>query len=179
MHRLILSLLVFGTIGCASSALPINSFAQRPSSPPRICEIRHSAWCIDREVSEIIDKPARYLNYDRAWMLQDDLELESVLVVLEPNGCRSGFSDIFVMSNYEKDFEWDGQRWDRIQVRLKKDGSCDLGVLIAPYEGGDIGWAFSTALILVRNCVNADCSGGHNIGELKQEFESKYMRKVP
>jgi hypothetical protein len=155
--------------GCVSAAPP----AQAPAAPPRKCEIRQSAWCIDQGAFEITDRLAQDSVHDRVWTLRGPFRPESKLVILEPNGCRSGFAETPVLSSYEQKVVWEGRSWDRIRARLKSDGSCDLEVLIPPFDGDPMEWAFSTGLMLVKACKDEACSG-ESLAELKPRFEKRF-----
>lgn len=176
MYRSLLSLVLMATANSVLSASPSIGSPSQPSAPPRKCEIRQSVWCIDREVDEITNRIAERSIYDRIWVLQDDLRPESQLVVLEPNGCRAGRSDMLDLLSYENGFTWEGRSWGRMRARLKKDGTCDLEVLMPPYDGDPMEWAFSTGLILVRSCPDDACTGP-NLAELKPKFEAEFRKK--
>ncbi len=151
---------------------------QVPAAPPRQCEIKQAVWCIQQGATEIVDRLAEDSVHDRVWTLSDSLRPESKLVVLEPNGCRAGHSDTLDLVSYESDFTWGGRSWNRLRARLKKDGTCDLEVLIppSPYDGDPMEWAFSTGLILVRSCLDDACTGP-NLAELKPKFEAQFRKK--
>lgn len=173
--RLLSFLLISGSLlslsGCTSAAP-----AQVPAAPPRQCEVKLAAWCIDQEAYEIIGRMAEDGVHDRAWILRGSFRPESKLVVLEPNGCRTGHSDTLSLLSYESGITWEGRSWERVKARLKQDGTCDLEVLMPPFDGDPMEWAFSTGLILVRSCPDEACMGP-NLAELKPKFQAQFRKK--
>lgn len=157
--------------GCTSAAS-----VQAPAAPPRKCEIKQAAWCIQEGATEIVDRLAEDSVHDRVWTLSDSSSPESKLMVLESNGCRAGRSDTLDLLSYESGFTWEGRSWGRMRARLKKDGTCDLDVLMPAYDGDPMEWAFSTGLILVRSCPDEACTGP-NLAELKPKFEAQFRKK--
>jgi hypothetical protein len=124
-------------------------------------------------VFEITDRRAEDGVHDRIWTLRDSFRPESKLVILEPNGCRTGFSDALAFSGFEQGVKWQDDSWDRMRVRLKMDGSCDLEVLMPPFTGDPMEWAFSTGLMLVKACKDERCEG-QSLSELKPQFEQQF-----
>lgn len=171
----LLSFLLIGGMFYLSSCTLVAS-AQAPAAPARRCEIKQAVWCIQEGATEIVDRLAEDSVHDRVWTLSDSFRPESKLVVLESNGCRVGHSDTLDLLSYESGFIWEGRSWDRIRARLKKDGTCDLEVLMPPYDGDPMEWAFSTGLILVKPCSDEACKGP-NLGGLKPKFEAQFRRK--
>jgi hypothetical protein len=101
-----------------------------PAAPPRKCEVRQAAWCIDQGAWEITDRFIKHDKYDHAWTVRGFFRPKAPLVVLEPSGCRDGFSDSLSAIRFDLRYAWDGKTWNRMVVRLRHDGSCDLDVLI-------------------------------------------------
>lgn len=160
----------FLTSGCVSAAPGAN-----PAAPPRRCEIRQAAWCIEQGAFEIVDRLAQDAAHDRVWTIRGQFRPKSGLVILEPNGCRNGVSDTLALSSYEQGINWEGRSWDRIRARLKTDGSCDLDVLMPAFDGDQMEWAFSTGLMLVKTCTDESCAGP-SLAELKPQFEAQFRR---
>src|SRR5678816_178858 len=104
--------------------------AASPASPPRVCEIRQPAWCINREASQITDQLGGPGVNGNIWTISDNNYPDSKLVVVEPWGCRKGLADTVVALGFEEAVSWQGEVWDRMQVRLRVDGSCDLSLLV-------------------------------------------------
>jgi hypothetical protein len=171
----LLSFLLVGASLLASSGCASAAPTQGPAAPPRHCEIKQAVWCIGQEASEIIDRLVEDGIHDRVWILRGSFRPESKLVVLEPNGCRAGHSDTLSLLSYESGVNWEGRSWDRIKARLKKDGSCDLTVLMPPFDGDQMEWAFSTGLVLVKSCPDESCRGP-SLSELKPKFEARFKK---
>jgi hypothetical protein len=130
------------------------------SAPPKVCEIRQRAWCIYQEGAEITDTQ-RIDNDDpgdHTWILKDVRSPNSSLVIFEPDGCRIGFSDTVKAMEYTRNVKWKGRLWDQMQIGLRSDGSCDLKLLISPYDGNPLEWAFSTGRVLLAACSDEKCT---------------------
>lgn len=139
------------------------------SAPPSSCEIKFSAWCIAEGAYKISRVLASDGVHDRVWTLSGRFEPASKLIILEPNGCNVGFSDEAVLLGAKKGVRWHDQQWDRIQVRLKKDGSCDLQILVPPPSNSPMEWAYSSGLPLIRTCTKDQCPA-RNLGDLKSQI---------
>lgn len=171
MKRLLLiaSAICFFGNACVAASPPVRA----PSAPPLRCEIRLSTWCIAEGAYEITRQLASDGVHDRVWSMRGRFRPESKLVVLEPNGCRSGFSDAQELLRFEQDIAWQERSWDRLLVRLKSDGSCDLAVLLPPYDGDTMEWAFSEGLPMVRPCKDNACESA-GLAELRPQFEKQF-----
>lgn len=158
--------------GCAATPPPI----QAASAPPWKCELRLSSWCIAEGAYEITRQLANDGVHDRVWSMRGRFKPESKLVILEPNGCNSGFSDDLKLLKFERGVQWENRSWDRLRARLKSDGSCDLTVLLPPYDGDPLEWAFTSGLPLVRPCKDEACESA-GLTELKPQFEAQFRKK--
>lgn len=146
----------------------------QPSAPPVRCEITLSAWCIAEGAAEIKRILSNDSVHDRNWLLRGQFNSSSSLIVMEPNGCRGVRSNALDLIDYKEGVQWDSKTWDRMEVRLRKDGSCDLQVYLLrekyPHD-----WAFSSGLNLIRGCQNEACDDP-SLGELKPQIESRFHR---
>lgn len=168
-----LLLLIASTIcllgnGCAAIARPSGA----ASAPPRKCEIRLSAWCIAEGAYEINRRLANDSVHDRIWSLRGRFRPASKLVIFEPNGCKNGFSDALELLSFESGISWQDRSWDRLKVRLKSDGSCDLTILLPPDSSDPMEWAFSNGLLLVRPCNDEACKSA-GLAQLRPQFEQR------
>lgn len=159
--------------GCAAASPPSLS----PSAPPWRCEIRLSTWCIAEGAYEITRQLASDSVHARVWSMRGRFRPESKLIVLEPNGCRSGFSDALELLKFERGVRWENRSWDRLQARIKSDGSCDLTVLLPPYDGDPMEWAFTSGLPQVRPCKDEACEST-GLAELRPQFEKQFREGV-
>lgn len=129
-----------------------------PSAPPRECDIRLPVWCILQGVDKIeLVNEADSLHSD-FWVLRGSFEPKSKLIILEPSGCRNGLSDTLEPLGFDSGIYWHKKIWDRIIVKLKKDGSCNLELLVPPYKNDPMEWAYSNGVILLRACQDKTCS---------------------
>ena len=154
---------------CAGASPPSGTAA----APPMRCEIRLSAWCIAEGSYEVTRQLASDRVHDRIWSIRGKFRPDSKLVILEPNGCKSGYSDVLELSGFDRSIEWQSHSWDRLRIKLKSDGSCDLTVLLPPYDGDPMEWAFTSGLTLVRACKNDACENA-SFAQLKSQFEQKF-----
>lgn len=137
------------------------SFSAAASAAPSIeCELRLGAWCITDGAYETDRQLAQDSIHDRVWTLRGQFRPESKLVVLEPNGCGGGHSDIRSLLGFQQGYQWGGRIWDRAQVRLKSDGTCDLTLLFPAYSGDPMEWAMPQGFRLIRSCSDDACAGG-------------------
>lgn len=171
MFYLIILTLLSTLGGCASAAAAPSS----PHAPAQKCEIRESAWCIDQGAFEIIDQRADDSVHDRVWIIRGYFKPESKLILLEPTGCRTGFSDTLVALGFDKNIKWRGKVWDRIRTRLKTDETCDMDVLIPPFQNDPMEWAFSVGLVLIRACPGESCTG-RNMSIFRDQFERQFKQ---
>lgn len=172
-----LLLLVVGVLSILGNGSAIASPPdQAAAAPPWRCELRLSSWCIADGAYEITRQLASDGVHDRIWSMRGRFRPESKLVILEPNGCNSGFSNDLRLLKFERGVRWENRFWDRLQVRLKLDGSCDLTVLLPPYDGDPLEWAFTSGLPLVRPCKDEVCESA-GLAELKPKFEAQFREK--
>ena len=153
----------------------LQGSAASPSATPapsRKCEVRQPAWCITQGVFELTENLAQDGVHDHVWTLRGQFRRDSSLVVLEPAGCRAGAADAMEFVDFEKGIRWKDRTWDRLRARLRKDGSCDLTMLIPPPDDDSMEWAYSQGLMLVRPCPNEACSSPA-VSDLKPEFAER------
>jgi hypothetical protein len=160
----------------ASPSSNLN-LSKRPSAPPLICELQMSSWCILEGVYEIDRRLADDSVHDRIWTLRGAFRRSSELIILEPNGCKGGFSDVLELVSYDERVTWQKGLWDRVRFRLKKDGSCDLSLLWPRLNNDPLEWAYSEGLMLVQNCENEKCTG-KSLADLKPILITKYRVNV-
>ena len=131
-----------------------------PSAPPRVCEIRQKAWCMYQESSEITDQQVTDSQDSEVhiWAMRNNYYPNSVLMIVEPNGCRNAFANEVKSLEYDKSIKWHGKIWDQMLVRLRTDGSCDLKLLVPVYDHSPLEWAFSVGRLLIAACPDEQCS---------------------
>lgn len=174
MKKLSLIASMVGLLG--SGFATASPTTQAPAAPASRCEIRLSAWCIAEGAYEINRQLANDSVHDRVWSMRGRSKPASKVIVLEPNGCKSGPSDALELLEFEQGVPWQNGSWDRIQVKLKSDGSCNLTILLPPYDGDPLEWAFSSGLPLIRPCKDEKCVGA-GVGELRSQFEKRYRER--
>jgi hypothetical protein len=154
-------LMLFCAMVAANPVVPAKQLSRPVSAPPRKCEIRHEAWCIYQDGSEITDlqKVTNENPNEHIWTMRDVYHPQSVLVIFEPDGCRNGLADTVDALGFDKDVKWQGKAWDQMRVRLKVDGSCDLRLLVPLFDKNPLEWAFSVGRTLIAACGDEKCTG--------------------
>ncbi|MGY0556293.1 hypothetical protein [Lysobacter sp. A421] len=167
-----ITLLAPVSAGCATPDLPA------PAAPPRECLLIRHAWCIEGGPYEIVMQRANRSEspgFDWVWVLRGDFRPESKLVLFEPYGCKDGFADSLVALSYDKRVIWRDREWDRMRVRLRSDASCDLDILVPPFDGDPMEWAYSSGFGLIRACSNVSCEGPL-LADLRDAFNPQFKR---
>lgn len=158
-----------------ASRAPRPTSGTAPSAPPRECDIRLPVWCILQGVDRIILVNEVESGYNDFWELQGAFEPKSELVILEPPGCRIGLSDTLKSLGFDTGIYWHSKIWDRIIVKLKKDGSCNLALLFPPYRNDPMEWAFSNGVISIRACQDKSCGDKNpTTGEMQDLYWEKF-----
>lgn len=150
----------------AAACTPTLSQSAPASAPPSKCEIKFAAWCIAEGAYKISRVLASDGVHDRIWTLSGRFRPDSKLVIFEPNGCNAGHADKAVLLGVEKAFPWQGGQWNRISVRLKRDTTCDLRILVPVAANDPMEWGYSSGLPLIRTCTKEECPA-QNLGDLK------------
>lgn len=88
-----------------------------------------------------------------------------------------GLSDTVSVLGFDEGVEWGQEYWNRIRVRLKHDGSCDLDLLVPYLSDDESGEAFfgGLALIQLMPTVGQACrlqSAAYNEPVVKQSGRS-------
>jgi hypothetical protein len=141
--RLLLSAFLQLTIGCSVCGIATSAELQRPAAPPRKCEVRQAVWCIYQGAGEITDRLVEHQKYDRVWIVRGFFQPRAPLVVMEPNGCREGLADSATAIRFDSQFVWERKSWNKMTVQVKKDGTCDLDILLPKAQSDPTGEATS------------------------------------
>lgn len=153
------------------------AFGQSRPSPPRKCEIRQPAWCVYQEWSEITDRLDTTGPRDHIWTIHDVDHPESRLVILEPFGCRTGFADTVTALGFDPDVRWKDKTWDRMRVRLRQDGSCDLTLLVPLFNDDPMEWAFSAGRASIMACRDEKCTPNKPTpADVTDKFREQFKR---
>lgn len=159
----------------AAASAPVPAPNNSPSAPPRECDIRLPVWCILQGVDKIELVNEADASHSDFWILRGSFEPESELIILEPSGCRDGLSNAFEPLSYDSGVYWHRKMWDRIVVKLKKDGSCNLEFLVPPYKGDPMEWAYSNGMMLIRACQDKSCSDNNpTTGSVQDLYWKKF-----
>lgn len=153
---------LFLAASLAAVSVPVSAcVAQQPSprSAPTVCEVKQAAWCLLLSDARIESVPLESDDFHSAWFVRGERWAALPAVILEPSGCREGYADTVELRRFEAEFDWEGQTWNRVEVRLKSNGACDLSLLSPTVARDPVGSAFMATMTLVRACYTSDCSG--------------------
>ena len=147
-----------------------------PAAPPAKCEIAMATWCIREGAYELVSRFSKLKTYRRVWIVRGFSKPAAPLIVLEPYGCREGLSDVSEALDLDQHFSWDRRTWNRIRVKLKRDDSCNLDVLVPKFADDPAGEAFFGGLALVQGCTTTAPCDGPGLGYLRGKFEKEWRR---
>lgn len=131
----------------------------RSTEPPARCEIHQMAWCMLLDDMTYQDVPSTQENMASTWYLRGPLWKQYPLIINEPAGCRTGYSDIVKLVRFDRYYKVGEKTFGRIVVRLKKNGSCDLEMLSSKKSDDKYAGGFFAGLTSVKPCIDASCSG--------------------
>jgi len=183
LHKLAIRVaFVAGVVMPAPAALSYSGQERvaRPSSPPLTCEIRQRAWCIVNGTAEITEVQPLVSSDPpgRAWTLKDTHFPASTLVILEPTGCRQSLADTLSATGFKHGFTWRDKSWDEVGLRLRSDGSCDLKLLVPPYNEDPLEWAFSQGRLLIWACKDEACNPtSPTPADVTRQYEDEFEGK--
>jgi hypothetical protein len=158
-------LLLVGCDGTGTNAADAQAQVGQPNqssaaAPPKVCEIRQETWCIYRDFNRIEDQFSSSETVHSIWTLSSAYwERDRPLVIMEPHGCRHGLSDTVQLLGQDARYDWNGRSWNRLRVRLKSDGQCDLQLLSPTLADDQQGSAFFAGLDSIRACTTQSCEG--------------------
>jgi hypothetical protein len=123
------SLMVTRCFLCISLALLASVLKAEPQEPPIKCEVARGAWCIVRGVGEI-KFVARQSEQWNKWSLYDNYWKKEVGVVLEGTACSDTVADKVELIKVRPNVLWEGRRWKEAVVSLRRDGTCELRLMV-------------------------------------------------
>ena len=155
MNKLYFSLLPI----CLLYIFPQASNAKNVNAPSVRCEIRTSVWCITDGAFSIERELATDSIHDRIWTMGNYFQPEYKLIVLEPNGCRSGYSNQTILISTESNYVWRNEKWNRAVFKLKSSNDCNLTMLFSLPKFDTTKWTYPLDVELIRPCTNDECLG--------------------
>jgi hypothetical protein len=169
------AVLLFNQMQPAIASTAVSAASSPPSAPPRECDIRLPVWCILQGVDKIELVNEADASHSDFWILRGSFEPASQLIILEPSGCRDGLSDTFTPLGFDSGIYWHRKIWDRVTVKLKKDGSCNLEFLVPPYKTDPMEWAYSNGMMLIRACQDKACGDNNpTTGKLQDLYWERF-----
>ena len=179
MVGMALSITLAGISSSASAFELIEQSNNAPAAPIRVCEIRQKAWCMYQEDSEITDQPVteRRDAGNHIWSMRSMYHPDDVIMIIEPDGCRNNFANEVRSLGFDENVKWHGRTWDGMRIRLRTDGSCDLQLLVSPYDGNPLEWAFSVGRLLIAACPDDKCTSiVPTPGDVTDKYRGRFMR---
>lgn len=176
---------LFSGVAVVVVSMPLSATAssavqgQNASSPPIACEIRQRAWCIHNGSVEItVLQPAQGDPPGQAWILRDVNFPDSPLAIIEPRGCRKALSDTVTAVDFVRGVPWHDKTWDQMTIRLRSDGSCDLKLLLSPFESPEREWAFTGGRALLLACSDDQCTPkSPTPADVTAQYKSRYIKR--
>lgn len=141
-----------------------------PAAPPQHCVTNHGTWCVLEGPRE---EPLSAESGFSAAKLSNPWQPEAALIVLSPTSCSHLRADQLSVLSFEHAQHVYGQDWERLGVRLRADGQCDVQILLPEYSSNPTEWAFSTGLGLLRTCRSEPCTGPL-FADLQPAFATRY-----
>lgn len=123
------SLMVPRWFFCIALSLSTPILRAEPQEPPLKCEVAHGAWCVVRGIGEI-KFVARQNEQWNKWSLYDNYWKREVGVVLETPGCNDTVADRVELIKIRANVLWEGSRWKEAVVSLRRDGTCELRLMV-------------------------------------------------
>jgi hypothetical protein len=123
------SLMVTRCFFCIALALSTPIISAEPQEPPLKCEVTPGAWCIVRGIGEIKYVPRQSEQWNK-WSLYDNYWKREVGVVLEAPACNETVADRVKLIKLSPNVLWEGRRWKEATVSLRRDGTCDLRLMV-------------------------------------------------
>ena len=127
------------------------------AAPVRKCEVYLTTWCILDGAFEINRRLSDIAGYDRIWRLRGWESEASRIVILEPNACRAGVSDTVSLLTLSKNVLFENEKWNRLEIQIKKDGSCNMAIYALPSGEITKDWAYTMGMRLIQNCRDYEC----------------------
>jgi hypothetical protein len=141
-----------------------------PAAPPQHCVSNHGAWCVLEGASEasLAAEPGF-----TASQLSNPWEAEAAMIVIAPASCSHLQADQLSVLSFEHAQHAYDHDWERLGVRLRADGKCDVKILLPEYSSNPMEWAFSSGLALLRTCRSTPCAGPL-MSDLQPAFATRY-----
>ena len=137
---------------CVSLALSPTILKAEPQEPPLKCEISRGAWCIVKGIGEIKFVARQNEQWNR-WALYDNYWKKEVGVVLEGSGCIDTVADKVELIKVRSNVIWEGRRWKEAVVSLRRDGTCELRLMVPVSDPNFVRKAASSLSGHIAACV--------------------------
>jgi hypothetical protein len=97
--------------------------------PPLQCEISRGAWCIIKGVGEIRLEEGRDGKWNK-WTIVDRYWNREVGLIFEEISCADTEADRIEIVHVRSNVRWEQGLWNEATVSLRKDGSCELRLMV-------------------------------------------------
>ncbi len=128
MQIMLISLHRFLSYFCFAALASTHGPSMASPEPPLRCEIARGAWCIMPGVGKIEtfdrdNKISRLTIIDEYWG-------KEVGMVTEGPACSNAFADIVEIVEINSDLLHNGRYWREIVVKLRRDNTCFLRLMV-------------------------------------------------
>ncbi|MYM41936.1 hypothetical protein [Duganella qianjiadongensis] len=146
------SLMVSRWFCAIALALSTPILSAAPQEPPLKCEVTHGAWCVARGIGEIKFVAHQNEQWNR-WSLYDNYWKREVGVVLETPGCSDTVADRVELIKISPNVLWEGSRWKEAVISLRRDGTCELRLMVPLSDLNFVGKAASSLTGHIAACI--------------------------
>jgi hypothetical protein len=155
-----------GSASCASNIAEVDLV----SGVPSVCVFQQRAWCIQNSNVSIEPGETDFENKG-TWIVSGSYWRDLPAVIASPPMCRELPADTVELLEAGQSINWSGRNWQITRVRLRRDGQCDIDLLVPTLADDPRGTAFSRSLGDLRPCRDHTCSGATLITALRQRVE--------
>ena len=137
--------------GLCLAAFP-RAAASSPSEPPPKCEISRGAWCFLKGPYQIEFSPV-YNVPQNSWTISEKYWHSEAGVILEATSCEGVLANTIEVVGAPASVSWQGKAWKQTTLRLRKDGRCDLLLLVPTGERAQLNMAASVLATNIAACL--------------------------
>lgn len=126
--------------------------ASPPSEPAPKCEISRGAWCFMKGPYQIDFSPVPNMPQN-SWTVSEKYWKSEAGVILESTRCEGVLANTIEVVGAPTSVSWQGQDWRQTTLRLRKDGRCDLLLLVPTGERAKLNMAASALATNIAACL--------------------------
>lgn len=172
MIRTLLIILAALLSSCSANTADIADqelTAPAPSEPPLKCEITRGAWCFLKSPYELNFSHAQNEPYF-IWVVSEGMWADEAGVILEDDGCVEQPADTLEVIGGMRHVLWQETKWREVKVSLRKDGSCDLRLLVPLAENAPLDMAASALSTHISVCYRGEACAPNVVADVVYPF---------